>query len=176
MIWENKSSVSENYSHELSGQKDKLLIQTKQEKHLVDLNLLLNNNWKRLGRKCRSHMTARLDPLPLVEGEAGQWQFVIGGLLSMIMLHPPKGSFFLHIKCETCNAILSKAKLNMGFKNFQIHFQTNIVTSEYWHQLYDGKLEEISAAVNKLQGAFSYNCCMQNGCLFSLILPGKQIL
>jgi hypothetical protein len=173
MIRENEYSVSEDYSHKLSGQSFTTHFLNKKDK-VVDLNLLLKNNWKDFEHHCSMQMAARLDPLPFVEGDEKQWHFVIDGLLSMIMQHPPKGFFFLHIKCDPYTVNTSNARLKKGFKNFQIHFKTNIAANESWFELYNEKLKEIEKTVETLKGSFVYNNSVENSCLFSIILPGKQ--
>lgn len=173
MILENEYSVSENYSQKLSGQSLSTQFLDKKEK-IVDLNLLLKNNWKDFENNCSLQMAARLDPLPFVEGDEKQWHFVVDGLLSMIMKHPPKGFFFLHIKCDPFTVNTSDARLKKGFKNFQIHFKTNITANESWFQLYKEKLKQIEKTVEALKGSFAYNRDVENSCLFSIILPGKQ--
>jgi hypothetical protein len=174
MIRDNEFFVSENYPQELADQSysDQLLEKIEE---VVDLNLLLKSNWKRFENSGTLQMAARLDSLPFVEGDEKQWHFVIDGLLSMIMQHPPKGFFFLHIKCDPDPVNTSNARLKKGFRNFQIHFKTNITVNENWFQLYNHKLKEIELTIDTLKGSFAYNHCIENSCcLFSISLPGKQ--
>ncbi|MCU7549538.1 hypothetical protein OCK74_10455 [Chitinophagaceae bacterium LB-8] len=173
MSWDKENSVSKNYPQGHPGQSYRVQFMEKQEK-VVDLNLLLISNWKRFEKSIVQQMAARLDPLPLVEGDETQWHFVIDGLLTMIMKHPPKGFFFLHIKCDPYTVSTSNVRLKKGFRNFQIDFNTNITVNESWIQLYNNKLKEIELTVDALKGSFAYNRDVENGCLFSITLPGKQ--
>jgi hypothetical protein len=173
MIRENEYSVSENYPQELFRQKIPPCLLDKQEQ-IVDLNLLLKQNWKCFENSIGLQLTARLDPLPFVEGNEKQWHFVIDGLLSMIKQHPPEGNFFLYIKCEPLSVSTSNVRLKKGFRNFQINFKTNITVDESWYKLYHDKLNEIALTVSALKGSFYYNCDKGKGYLFSIVLPGKQ--
>lgn len=174
MIRENEYSVSESSPQGLSRQSFKDHFLGNEEKQILDLNLLLKRNWKRFENNGSYQMAARFDPLPLVEGDETKWQFVFDGLLSMIMHHPPKGFFFLHIKCEPFIVNTVKTKLKKGFINFQIHFKTNILVDDKWYQLYNDKLKTIEMTVDALRGTLNYNGNNENGCLFSITLPGKQ--
>jgi hypothetical protein len=171
MIRENEYSVSENYVKELSDQSFRTQLLDQQE-NVVDLNLLLKNCWKRFENCSFSQMAARLDPLPVVEGDEKQWHYVIDGLISMIMQHPPKSFFFLHIECDLYT---TNARLKKGFRSFQIHFKTNITANESWFQLNNKKIKKIEKTVGVLKGSFAYNRDIENGCLFSISLSGKQV-
>ncbi len=174
MIRENEYSVSENYPQELSRQSMMPHLFGKQEQ-IIDLNLLLKKNWKCYENNTGPQIAARLDPLPFVEGDEKQWHFVISGLLSMILQHPPKGNFFLYIKCDPLSAnAISNIRIKKGFTSFQINFKTNISVNESWYKLYHDKLKEIELIVGALKGTFSYNCGQENCCLFSIVLPGKR--
>lgn len=173
MIWEIKQhSVPENWPKDFKSLKQLTRFPHISDQ-LVDLNLLLTRCWKYYEGKRNLKMATRFDPLPIVDGDEGQWSFVFAGLLHMIMLHQPKGFFFLHIKCEPCVVQTIPVQLKRGFKYYLIHFYANISAGERWHRLYDDRLKEIAHVINGYNGAFAHHCCEQKGCVFSLTLPGK---
>lgn len=141
---------------------------------LADLNELLGVGWKFFDINSNCKIAARLDPLPCVEGDRHQWQYVLSALLSMIVLHPPVGSrLFLHIKCQQFVPGKLAARLKKDFHYYRILFFTNIDADACWKELYAEKLTEISTLVNLNKGAFMFNLEQTGDCLFSITLSGK---
>lgn len=143
----------------------------------IDLNEALHSALQKQTADKNVLSILRSDKLPLVCGHRENIVRMLDAISFMIINHPPLNSkLFLYVKCEQEppeHEVLN-LRLTPGERLYQLFFHTNITTDENWKLIYQEQLATCAVIAEENRGSFNFHTISNTGCLFSLILPGKN--
>lgn len=141
----------------------------------VRLNELLSVLLKQMDQAVPTQLVFRLDPLPQVEADVPALQQTFETMLSTILQQePPAGRLFIHVKCENTGVRLVNAHSRKMNVRYRVDFCTNVAAGLQWMHQHEAVLQKVRQQF--LHNDITFDCHPDhtNGCLFSLIIPGKQ--
>jgi hypothetical protein len=140
--------------------------------------LSLNDIFKESMRKILAeHSTlkiiTRCENLPRIRGNSQDVVVLFEELIRMIITDKNvPAELYLYIDCAEVNQMQS-IHVSEGFKTYTVKFRTNISQTKNWEEENDAALKKCRKIVSDHNAIFLVNSSNQNGCLFSITLPGK---
>lgn len=137
---------------------------------LLPLNDLFKESMRQAQVRCGTGAIAlRCEPLPIVRGNREEMIQLFDALAGSIFSARPTGSkFFLHVDCTQADEAAGD-----GFREVQIRFHTNITSDAAWRKANEAALANCTRILTLHGAGLAVREVKDNGCLFSITIPGK---
>ena len=155
-----------------SAQQSAKHLDTGNELCFVDLGDLFRERFNLMLHKGAS-VIMRCDQLPVVFGNRNELRILCDHLADLILSYPPAGSkLFLYVECD--DSTNDSVSFDGDFRNYEINFHSNMAAGDDWQNAHDATLAECSRIVSAHNGSFIHKKHEHSGCIFSIILSGKN--
>jgi hypothetical protein len=126
---------------------------------------------ERSSRKC----VTRCENLPRIRGNKEDVLLLFEEMIRMIVVdNSVSAELYLYIDCDVVNDEKQSINFQEGFKIYTIKFRTNVSPTKDWEVRHDEALKRCRKIVSDLNAIFLVNSSNQNGCMFSITIPGKN--
>jgi hypothetical protein len=146
-----------------------------QENKIVSLNDILQKVLIKYQPEIKKgNIIIRSEHLPSVEGDAHLLKKLFDNIFTLIVKVPSvQVKQFLHIDFEEVKTEEIDLSLKEGFRRYAIEFNTNIKLDLENKEVNNEKIDECNVILKQLNGDMKLHCTISDGCLFSIVLPGK---
>lgn len=143
---------------------------------LVDLNRVVRQTFEDQKQRVTQLQTIiRCDALPLVQGHTQIFLMLFGKLVALILDHPPRNSkLFIYLKCDKKATDVIDLSLPEGFMHHELGFYTNSNITPEWEKVNSDTLARCQQLAHESGATMSWQTAPGAGCLFTVILPGKN--
>ena len=122
----------------------------------------------------KGNFIVRSEHLPSVEGDAQLFLKLFDTIFTLIVRGPSSQvKQFLHIDFEEKRTEDLDLSIKEGFRLYSIEFNTNIKLDLQDQAVNKEKIDECNALLGQLNGDMKLFCTINEGSLFSIVLPGK---
>lgn len=144
------------------------------EELLVDFNKVVQESLEHeKGPLGQLNAIIRCDKLPHVLARESDMRKMVGCLIHLILLHPPKKSkLFIYLNCNRLNSEVLPVDHSGWLHSYEICFHTNSCNEASWQSAHQQELAECAAICARFSGAFAAAYGHADS-LFKLTLPGK---
>lgn len=140
---------------------------------MLSLNEIFKESMRKLvAENFKQKITVRCENLPAIRGNKEDVLFLVEQLLKIIVSHNTAKELYLFIDCAEVNETQS-LHIPEGFKTYCIKFRTNISQTKNLEEQHEKALDKCRKIISDHNAIFLVNSSNQNGCIFSMTLPGK---